>query len=135
MRDGLPQMLLRRKNMSKYCDNCGNQGNVNSDCRVCTLVENNGQEILIPSHYVPKDKEMVNHPSHYGGADNPYEAIKVIEAWEADFNIGTTLKYLCRCGKKTIGGGAEEMRLEDLKKARWYLDREIQNIEKSLVKK
>ena len=135
MRDGLPQMHSRRKNMSKYCDNCGNQGNVNSDCRVCTLVENNGQEILIPSHYVPKDKEMVNHPSHYGGADNPYEAIKVIEAWEADFNIGTTLKYLCRCGKKTIGGSAEEMRLEDLKKARWYLDREIQNIEKSLVKK
>ena len=38
--------------------------------------------------------EMVNHPSHYGGADNPYEAIKVIEAWEADFNIGTTLRYL-----------------------------------------
>jgi len=78
--------------------------------------------------------EMVNHPSHYGGADNPYEAIKVIEAWEADFNIGTTLRYLCRCGKKTIGGSAEEMRLEDLKKARWYLDREIQNIEKSMQK-
>ena len=35
-------------------------------------------------------QEMVNHPLHYGGADNPYEAIKVIEAWEADFNIGTT---------------------------------------------
>ena len=121
--------------MSKYCDNCENKGSVNSDCRVCTLVENNGQEILIPSHYVPKDKEMVNHPSHYGGADNPYEAIKVIEAWEADFNIGTTLKYLCRCGKKTIGGSAEEMRLEDLKKARWYLDREIQNIKKSLAEK
>ena len=77
-------------------------------------------------------KEMVNHPSHYGGADNPYEAIKVIEAWDADFNIGTTLRYLCRCGKKTIGGSAEEMRLEDLKKARWYLDREISNIEKQI---
>lgn len=77
-------------------------------------------------------QEMVEHPSHYGGADNPYEAIKVIEAWEANFNIGTTLRYLCRCGKKTIGGSAEEMRLEDLKKARWYLDREIQNIEKGM---
>ena len=74
--------------------------------------------------------EMVNHPSHYGGANNPYEAIKVIEAWEADFNIGTTLRYLCRCGKKTIGGSSEEMRLEDLKKAAWYLNREIENIEK-----
>lgn len=75
--------------------------------------------------------EMVNHPSHYGGEDNPYEAIKVIEAWEADFNIGTTLRYLCRAGKKTIGGNSEEMRLEDLKKARWYLTREIENIERS----
>ena len=121
--------------MSKYCNNCENKGSTNSDCSVCTVVENCGQEISIPSHYVPKNKEMVNHPLHYGGADNPYEAIKVIEAWEADFNIGTALRYLCRCGKKTIGGSAEEMRLEDLKKARWYLDREIQNIEKSLVEK
>lgn len=76
--------------------------------------------------------EMVNHPLHYGGEDNPYEAIKVIEAWECNFNIGTALRYLCRCGKKTIGGSSEKMRLEDLKKARWYLDREIMNMEKTL---
>lgn len=75
-------------------------------------------------------ENMVEHPSHYGGWDNPYEAIKVIEAWECDFNIGTTLRYLCRAGKKTIGGSSEEMRLEDLKKARWYLTREIENIER-----
>ena len=135
MKDGLPQMHSRRKIMSKYCNNCANKGKNNSDCWICKILENNGQEIGIPSHYAPKDKEMVEHPLHYGGADNPYEAIKVIEAWEANFNIGTALRYLCRCGKKTIGGSAEEMRLEDLKKARWYLDREIQNIEKSLVKK
>ena len=36
--------------------------------------------------------EMVEHPSHYGGADNPYEAIEVIEAREANFNIGTALR-------------------------------------------
>lgn len=30
--------------------------------------------------------ETVNHPAHYGGADNPYEAIKVIEAWALGFN-------------------------------------------------
>lgn len=29
--------------------------------------------------------EAVDHPSHYGGKDNPYEAIKVIEAWELGF--------------------------------------------------
>ena len=30
-------------------------------------------------------KEMVNHPDHYGGKENPYEAIKVILAWDLDF--------------------------------------------------
>lgn len=31
---------------------------------------------------------MVDHPDHYGGADNPYETIKVIEAWNLGFCIG-----------------------------------------------
>lgn len=76
-------------------------------------------------------KEAVNHPEHYGGADNPYEAIKVIEAWELGFCLGNTVKYISRAGKKrapTFG-----TRIEDLKKARWYLDREIQNLEKVLA--
>jgi hypothetical protein len=62
----------------------------------------------------------VDHPPHYGGANNPYEAIKVIEAWELGFNLGNTVKYISRAGKK---GSA----IEDLKKAAWYLNREIQN--------
>lgn len=66
--------------------------------------------------------EAVNHPAHYGGADNTYEAIKVIEAWRLGFCLGNTVKYISRSGKK---GDA----LEDLKKARWYLDREIQTLE------
>jgi hypothetical protein len=66
--------------------------------------------------------EAVNHPAHYGGADNAYEAIKVIEAWELGFCLGNTVKYISRAEKK---GAA----LEDLKKARWYLDREIANRE------
>lgn len=61
----------------------------------------------------------VDHPPHYGGADNPYEAIKVIEAWDLGFCLGNTIKYIARAGKK----GSE---LEDLEKARWYLDREIE---------
>ena len=66
--------------------------------------------------------EHIDHPAHYGGADNPHEAIKVIEAWGLGFNTGNTVKYLARAGKKGD-------RLEDLKKARWYLDREITNLE------
>jgi hypothetical protein len=68
--------------------------------------------------------DAVNHPAHYGGADNPYEAIKVIDAWGLGFCLGNTVKYISRAGKK---GAA----LEDLKKARWYLDREIADQEKA----
>ena len=61
--------------------------------------------------------EAVNHPQHYGGADNPYEAIKVIEAWALGFCLGNTVKYIARAGKK-------DATIQDLKKALWYLDRE-----------
>lgn len=67
----------------------------------------------------------VNHPAHYGGKDNPYEAIKVIEAWSLDFSLGNCIKYISRAGKKGMG-----TELEDLEKARWYLDRAIQRRKK-----
>jgi hypothetical protein len=67
--------------------------------------------------------EMVNHPNHYGGEDNPYEAIKVIEDWDLGFNLGNAIKYISRVGKKTNT-------LEDLEKASWYINREIKKIKK-----
>lgn len=70
--------------------------------------------------------EQVDHPAHYGGADDPYEAIKVIEAWKLGFNLGNAVKYISRAGKK-------DHTLTDLKKAAWYLQREIELLqEKSL---
>lgn len=66
---------------------------------------------------------MVNHPAHYGGADNPYEVIKVIEAWDLGFNLSTVLRYLGRLGKK-------DEAIQELEKAAWYLNREIQNRKK-----
>lgn len=68
-------------------------------------------------------KEMVDHPRHYGGKDNPYEAIKVIEAWDLGFCLGNTIKYISRAGKK----GST---IQDLEKAVWYLQREIKNRKK-----
>ena len=65
-------------------------------------------------------KEMVNHPQHYGGEENVYEAIKVIEAWNLNFSLGNVIKYISRAGKKNET-------LEDLEKAAWYLDRAIQH--------
>ena len=62
-------------------------------------------------------KEAVNHPDHYGGEENTYEAIKVIEAWDLGFHLGNVVKYISRAGKKTKNTS------EDLKKAKWYLER------------
>ena len=64
----------------------------------------------------------VNHPKHYGGKDNPYETIKVIEAWDLGFNLGNAIKYISRADKKGNN-------VEDLRKAAWYLEREIRNLE------
>ena len=66
-------------------------------------------------------KESVAHPSHYNMGK--YEAIDVIEDWELGFNLGNTVKYISRAGHK-------DNILQDLKKALWYLDREIQRLEK-----
>jgi hypothetical protein len=68
-------------------------------------------------------KESINHPDHYGG-DNIYEAIKVIEAWDLDFSLGNTIKYISRAGKKD-----KAKEIEDLTKALWYLKRKINNLE------
>lgn len=66
--------------------------------------------------------EAVNHPAHYGGEDDPYEVIKVAEAWGFDKNayLFNVLKYIRREKGHT---------LEDLKKARFYLDRLIARLE------
>jgi hypothetical protein len=69
--------------------------------------------------------EQVNHPQHYGGENNPYEAIKVIDAWELGFSLGNTVKYISRAGKK-----GKDKELEDLRKALWYLEHHIKTIEK-----
>lgn len=65
-----------------------------------------------------KASEAVDHPAHYGGKDDPYESIKVIEAWGLGFCLGNCVKYISRAGKKGD-------RTEDLEKALWYLKREL----------
>ncbi len=67
--------------------------------------------------------DQVNHPNHYGGENNPYESIKVIEAWKLDFCLGNTVKYISRAGKKDA-----DKNIEDLEKALWYLNRKIEQL-------
>lgn len=67
--------------------------------------------------------DPVNHPSHYNAHPSGVEAITITE-WMT-FNVGNTIKYLWRAGLKD-----SSPTLQDLRKARWYLDREIQRLEK-----
>ena len=69
-------------------------------------------------------ENQINHPEHYGGEDNTYEVIKVIESWNLDFHLGNAVKYILRAAKK-----GEDKELEDLKKSLWYIERKIHNIE------
>ena len=70
-----------------------------------------------------KQQDVVNHPSHYA-SESGLEAIEVIEAFfHGNAFLANTFKYIARAGKK----GGEAKRLEDLRKARWYLEREIKH--------
>ena len=61
-------------------------------------------------------KSRVDHPSHY---NKGIETIDYIESWNMDFNIGNVIKYVTRAGYK-------DNKLEDLQKAKWYLERVIE---------
>lgn len=65
--------------------------------------------------------DVVNHPPHYK-SDSGIESIDVIEGFGLNFHLGNVIKYILRHNKKGKP-------LEDLKKARWYLDREIEKLE------
>lgn len=100
---------------------------VNGRCELCGAVYNELQfswETIAQQPPVMEIKETVDHPAHYGGADNPYEHIKVVDAWGLNYRLGNATKYIARAGKKDPA-----KLLEDLKKARWYLDSEIQRLE------
>ena len=67
---------------------------------------------------IPSDN--VNNPSHYN--TGTIEVITVIEDWKLNFNLGNAVKYIGRCEHKNN-------KKEDIKKAIWYLERELKNIE------
>lgn len=61
--------------------------------------------------------DPVNHPAHYNVHPRGIECIDVVEHWP--FNVGNAVKYIWRAGLK------DDNAIQDLEKARWYLDREI----------
>lgn len=71
-------------------------------------------------------EEHVNHPKHYN--NGKFEVIDVIEDWKLGFCLGNAIKYIGRADHKGN-------KLEDLKKAQWYLNREIEQLEKQAKEK
>ena len=68
--------------------------------------------------------DAVQRPKHYVEGRHPeHEPIRVIEGWELDFCLGNCVKYISRAGRKN-----PDKEIQDLEKARWYLDRRIQQL-------
>ena len=66
----------------------------------------------------------VSHPSHY---NQGIEAIDIIESWDLNFSLGNAIKYILRSPYKG-------KQIEDLEKARWYIDREINRLKEVSVR-
>lgn len=116
-------------------ENCGNKTVCGCECHVEVLQTGTGP---VPKPVAPDPRvrgrshghrkpDAVNHPAHYGGADDPYEVIKVAEAWglDRDAYLFNTIKYVARAGKKDA-----TKRVEDLEKALFYLKRRIASLKK-----
>lgn len=67
-----------------------------------------------------KDDAIISHPAHYCRSE--YEPKDVIRSWDLNFNLGCVVKYVARAGYK-------DDIIQDLKKARQFLDFEIEALE------
>jgi len=67
----------------------------------------------------------VDHPDHYN--QGSIEVIDAIEDWKLNFHLGNAVKYIARAGKKDPA-----KKIEDLKKALWYVERQIKYEESKL---
>lgn len=78
----------------------------------------------------PKASDPVNHPRHYTSHPSGVECITVAE--HMNFNVGNAIKYLWRAGLKTgevhPASVKNKQQLQDLQKAAWYINREIERI-------
>lgn len=114
------------------CQKCGKEKDtlyvtpLGDFCKACLLERYDDEGVLKEFQTISEgaQKEAVNHPLHYGG-DTPYECIKVLKEWLSEdeyrgFCRGNALKYLCRVGKK-------DEAVQELKKARFYLDKLIES--------
>lgn len=107
----------------KYCPDClpkYSKVPKKKEETVQTIAEKVVKAIEEPEVKVtPKEEDVINHPSHYTRGN--IEVIDFIEDQQLPYHLGNVIKYIARAGHKGD-------KLEDLKKARWYLDRYIKEV-------
>lgn len=117
----------------KNCRNCAYSDGATDACIQCVIRDSDIAN-LVPSHWAPitliRD-DMVNNPSHYQ-SETGLETIDVIEAFTSDLkgieavDTANILKYICRWKKKNG--------IQDLKKAKWYLEHLINEVKEKETK-
>jgi len=116
--------------MTSECGNCINFDPYTHKCEVSGAHAGPKDPAVDCKHFTLKespDKEMVDHPAHYN--TGKYEVIDVLEDWgfEPEFSAACVIKYVARHMHK---GNP----LRDLRKAKWYLNRLIEMLEKEQSK-
>ena len=102
------------------CEVCPFEG-IAASCQELTPTQNIGiAKAYLNKNNEPIPTDKVNHPGHYNVGT--IEVITVIEDWKLNFNLGNAIKYIGRCEHKNN-------KKEDIKKAIWYLERELKNNE------
>ncbi len=104
-------------------------GNLTENDYPCTKCKQNIRFLdpryeTAPNLYEPINsdtKDLVHHPAHYCYSE--YEPKDVIRAWGLNFNLGSAVKYIARAGRK-------DDILQELNKARQFIEFEIEAIEK-----
>ena len=76
--------------------------------------------------------DTINHPKHYTSHPSGVECIEITEHY--NFNVGNAIKYVWRAGIKSEEGKTDlQKQIEDLGKAKWYIERELQRLNNQLT--
>ncbi len=97
------------------------EGIKNEVDRIIELFDEKPELTSISSNVSSNVSSTLSRPAHYGGEDNPFEAIKIIHHYNLNFNLGNIIKYTLRCGKK-------DEAIKELEKIKQYADFEIQRL-------
>lgn len=110
-----------KSSLGNYCDFYGILLNIMHGCNEFQLKKHKEGIKDIKTENIKNDP--VNHPSHY--TDGNIEVMDFIEDKQLNFALGNAVKYISRAGKKD-----KNKTIQDLEKAEWYLNREIERLKK-----